>query len=108
MGGTRRRSGSKRASTSGATRPHTPPDGRDFVRQNIVEAGTHRKTSDAPAPDGSEFLSKSNYGRVPSYLHERNMELAANYAKQQVRQRHIPANQVRKDGLCTTCVSTSV
>lgn len=55
------------------------------MRDNIVDAGTHRKTPCKAALDGSEFLSKANYGRVPTYLHARNLELAAQYAKQRVR-----------------------
>ena len=59
---------------------------RDFVHQNIVDAGTRRKSSATPADgdDASKFLQKSNYGQVPTYLHERKMELAADHARQQV------------------------
>lgn len=56
---------------------------RDFVHQNIVDAGTHGKPS-APQTDDAKFLQKSDYGKVPTYLHERKMELAATYARQQV------------------------
>lgn len=77
-------------------------DRRDFVHQNIVDAGTRRKSSatTAEGEDASKFLQKSNYGQVPTYLHERKMELAADYAREQVRAsctcflflcRHLPA-----------------
>lgn len=56
---------------------------RDFVQANIVDAGTHRKPS-APQADDATFRHKSDYGKVPTYLHERKMELAATYARQQV------------------------
>lgn len=73
-----------RRPTSSVLRPSRSSDSsRDFVHENIVDAGTFRKSSDLPKKDGSEFLSKVNYGRVPTYLHERKMELAANYARQQ-------------------------
>jgi hypothetical protein len=58
--------------------------GRDFVMQNIVDAGTQRRTSTAEDPADSRFVQKPDYGRVPTYLHDRKMELAAGYAKQQV------------------------
>ena len=87
--GPARKTSSFRRSTSGQhsqhRRPSSRPGERDFVAENIMEAGTHCKSSEAPGPDGSEYLHKTNYGRVPTYLHKRNMELAANYAKQQVR-----------------------
>jgi hypothetical protein len=57
---------------------------RDFVQENILDAGIHQKKDISSRPDGSEFLKKADYGRVPTYLHARNMELAATYAKRQV------------------------
>ena len=86
LGRPMRRSTSQRSSATGAApRQRTPPEGRDFVRENIVDAGTHTKEQPDIKDNNAKYLSKANYGRVPSYLHERNMELAANYAKQQVR-----------------------
>jgi hypothetical protein len=48
-----------------------------------MDAGTYRRQSMEPT-SSSNYLSKVDYGRVPTYLHERNMELAAKYARQQV------------------------
>ena len=50
-----------------------------------MDAGTRMREEPAAKKDGSEFLHKSNYGRVPIYLHERKMEMAANYARSMVR-----------------------
>jgi hypothetical protein len=58
---------------------------RNFVAENIVDAGTQRRASTASAQAEPQFVRKKDYGRVPTYLHERKMELAAGYAKQQVR-----------------------
>jgi hypothetical protein len=54
------------------------------VKENIIDAGTYHKQSVEPTSSSSGYLSKADYGRVPTYLHERNMELAAKYARQQV------------------------
>lgn len=32
-----------------------------------------------PSDDGSKYLAKRDYGRVPAYLVERKMEMAADY-----------------------------
>ena len=87
--GHKKATATRRASAPGAPQPRPSssalPGGRDFVHANMVDAGTHRKATAAPERDGSEYLAKANYGRVPSYLHERNMELAAKFARQEVR-----------------------
>lgn len=71
----------RRPSANGKSRSSATGE-RDFVHANIVDAGTHRKPS-APQADGATFRHKSDYGKVPTYLHERKMELAATYARQQ-------------------------
>lgn len=71
---------------SASVKPRTPPDGkRNFVAENIMDAGTHQKPATDAASDSAKYLHKANYGRVPTYLHDRKMELAAKYAKHQVR-----------------------
>ena len=69
---------------SGAGKSRTSITGeRDFVHENIVDAGTHQRPAQQHL-DETAFVHKSDYGRVPEYLHERKMELAATYARQQV------------------------
>jgi hypothetical protein len=76
--------------------------GRDFVQENIVDAGTRRKAATKAAEDPSAFTKKADYGRVPTYLHERKMELAATYARQQVR----PCNFAKLCSLLPCTVSS--
>ena len=76
---------------------------RDYITDNIrdVNAVARKGVSSAAAvggrkapPDSSEYLQKSDYGRVPLYIRERQIELAAQRARQQhaddLANQHIP------------------
>lgn len=75
------RSSSARRPAPQLQRSPSEDGGRNFVQENKmgavapVRAPVRHATDD----DGSKYLAKRDYGRVPAYLVERKMEMAADY-----------------------------
>ncbi|CAG9463960.1 unnamed protein product [Pedinophyceae sp. YPF-701] len=58
-----------------------PPGQRDYISENIRDAACSRPVKPTSEADDSEYLMKPDYGRVPMYLRERQIELAADKAR---------------------------
>lgn len=66
--------------TREAGRRTTSEDGgRNFVEENRIAAGTSSRSSRTGDTNAKAFIEKRDYGKVPQYLMERKMELAADY-----------------------------
>ncbi|GMH42473.1 hypothetical protein BSKO_10392 [Bryopsis sp. KO-2023] len=71
-------------STNNTRRRRSSETGRDFITENILEAGTMTGAREDWANQGdSKWLQKEGYGQVPRYLQSRKMELANVHAARQ-------------------------
>eukprot|EP00955_Chlamydomonas_euryale_P002723 29023-Chlamydomonas_euryale.AAC.18 len=56
-------------------RPVSDGSHRDFVRENRVVAPVRQASPAKAADDGSKYLTKPDFGRVPNYLLQRKVQL---------------------------------